>query len=84
MPVYEYVCTTCSHKFDKIQPMGATGAECPHCEQPAKKAISLFSATATSADGVPAPSGGHEWRRLLWGWLRLRVLSGPAPQKPRL
>ena len=58
MPVYEYVCTTCSHKFDKIQPMGSTAAECPHCEQPARKAISLFTATATSENGLPTPVAG--------------------------
>ena len=59
MPLYEYVCTTCSHKFDKIQPMGSTEAECPHCEQPAKKVISLFTATATASEGgVPAPVAG--------------------------
>ena len=58
MPVYEYVCATCNHKFDKIQPMGSVEAECPHCEQPARKSISLFSATATSEGGAPVPVAG--------------------------
>ncbi len=58
MPIYEYVCSTCRHKFDKIQPMGADGAECPRCEQPAQRAISLFSATSTGEGGEPAPVAG--------------------------
>ena len=33
MPLYEYFCPTCDNKFDKLQPMSATGAECPVCEQ---------------------------------------------------
>ena len=40
MPIYEYACPTCGHKFEKLQSMSATGADCPHCEQPAKRAIS--------------------------------------------
>ena len=58
MPIYEYVCPTCSHKFDKLQPMNADGAECPHCEQPAKKAISLFSAVGGDGEPVAMPSMG--------------------------
>ncbi|PKB71505.1 MAG: hypothetical protein BZY87_05085 [SAR202 cluster bacterium Io17-Chloro-G6] len=46
MPLYEYLCPTCDHKFDKLQPMSATGADCPNCEQPAKRAISVFAAVS--------------------------------------
>ena len=58
MPLYEYVCPTCRHQFDKIQPMGTVVAECPQCEQPANKAISLSSAVATAEGGEPAPVAG--------------------------
>ena len=58
MPLYEYVCTTCTHKFDKLQSMASDGAECPHCEQPAKRVISLFAAVSTGGDGEPAPISG--------------------------
>ncbi len=71
MPIYEYACPTCGHKFEKLQPMSATGAECPICEQPAKRAISVFAAMS-KGDGfasdmadlggepMPAPIGhGH-------------------------
>ncbi len=43
MPLYEYHCPTCGNRFDKLQPMSASGADCPNCEQPARRAISVFS-----------------------------------------
>ena len=67
MPIYEYHCPTCSHKFDKLQPMNAAGADCPVCEQPAKRAISVFAAISSgesSGSGefnpmpMPPMSGG--------------------------
>ena len=58
MPLYEYICTTCNHKFDKLQSMASNGAECPRCEQPAKRAISLFAAVSTGENGEVAPVSG--------------------------
>ena len=52
MPLYEYHCPTCQNKFEKLQPMSATGADCPNCEQPAKRAISVF---ARVSSGAPEP-----------------------------
>ena len=43
MPLYEYLCPTCDYKFEKLQPMGADGADCVNCEQPARRAISVFA-----------------------------------------
>ena len=68
MPIYEYSCPTCGFRFEKLQSMSATGADCPHCEQPAKRAISVFAAMS-KGDGfasdmadlggspMPAPVG---------------------------
>ncbi len=65
MPIYEYHCPTCSHNFDKLQPMSASGADCPVCEQPAKRAISVFASVSKGESSIsdfsslPAmPSGG--------------------------
>ena len=67
MPLYEYHCPSCQHRFDKLQPMSAAGADCPRCEQPAKRAISVFAAISAGAgygsDGSPLnlpplPGGG--------------------------
>ena len=51
MPIYEYACASCEHKFDKLQSITAAGADCPRCGQPARRAISLFSAVSTSNGG---------------------------------
>ena len=53
MPLYEYHCPTCSHNFDKLQSMSATGADCPRCEQPAKRAISVFASVSRGDSGSP-------------------------------
>ena len=65
MPLYEYICTTCDHKFEQLQPMNSAGADCPNCEQPAKREISVFasiskggSETPTSLSPLPPLGGG--------------------------
>ena len=76
MPLYEYHCPRCSHKFEKLQPMSATGADCPNCEQPAKRAISMFAPGGRRDRGPrfrPRPPAAAE-RRWLWR-LRLRPRS---------
>jgi putative FmdB family regulatory protein len=59
MPLYEYRCPTCQHKFEKLQPMSAKGADCPVCEQPARRAISVFAAVskgeASGLESSPLP-----------------------------
>jgi putative FmdB family regulatory protein len=63
MPIYEYYCPTCGNKFQKLQSMSADGSDCPVCEQPANRAISVF-ASVTRGDfaggqaGPPPPLGG--------------------------
>ncbi|MBI9051458.1 MAG: zinc ribbon domain-containing protein [Anaerolineaceae bacterium] len=51
MPIYEYICQTCGHPFEKM--VGFSQAdqlpECPHCKSPqTSKRISLF---ASRSDG---------------------------------
>jgi putative FmdB family regulatory protein len=64
MPLYEYHCPTCRNKFEKLQPMSsAAAADCPVCEQPARRAISVFAPMSRGeASGEPGPlpplSGG--------------------------
>jgi putative FmdB family regulatory protein len=64
MPLYEYHCPTCHHKFEKLQPMSASGADCPVCEQPARRAISVFASVSKGELGgmesrpLPPMSGG--------------------------
>ena len=64
MPLYEYHCPTCSYRFEKLQPMSAAGADCPNCEQPAKRAISVFARVGGASEepsfgaGPLPPLGG--------------------------
>lgn len=38
MPIYEYECTECSHRFDKKQGFhDEPKADCPKCNHPAKR-----------------------------------------------
>ena len=45
MPIYEYRCTACSHKFERLQGIDEPDPElCPACEQPdVKRLISASS-----------------------------------------
>jgi putative FmdB family regulatory protein len=56
MPLYEYLCSSCSHKFQKLQPMSASGADCPNCEQPARRTLSVFAAHSRGQAGASQPS----------------------------
>lgn len=31
MPIYEYVCTRCDHRFERLQPVGSPPEPCPRC-----------------------------------------------------
>ncbi|MBN1464215.1 zinc ribbon domain-containing protein [candidate division KSB1 bacterium] len=48
MPIYEYKCTACGHRFDVLQRMGEDGADlsCPLCGAPAPE--KMLSTCATS------------------------------------
>jgi len=61
MPLYEYRCEACGHRFEVWQRMGAgsQGVSCPQCgSQEVKKVLSTFaSSTSASAPcGSPASS----------------------------
>ena len=52
MPIYEYLCTDCEHKLEKLQKMSdAPLTDCPACEQPALKRL-------ISAAGFRLKGGG--------------------------
>ena len=46
MPVYEYVCTTCRNRFEKLRPMDKMDDEapCPDCGNETSRALSVFAA----------------------------------------
>ena len=62
MPIYEYSCSKCGHRFDVLQRVGEDGSSvtCPKCG--AAKPEKMLSAFASSGGGssasYSAPSGG--------------------------
>lgn len=54
MPLYEYACSDCSHRFEILQRIGedADGLECPECES--AELEKQFSTFASSSDGASA------------------------------
>lgn len=61
MPIFEYVCTQCTHRFEAIV-LGGEAPHCPTCESDAlEKQLSVFavgsSAPRANAQFGPAPCG---------------------------
>ena len=57
MPLYEYICKNCDHRFEVLQRMGegASDLSCPKCgEKQAKKQFSTF---ASSSHGTASAAG---------------------------
>lgn len=62
MPLYEYKCQKCGHRFEVLQRLGegASGQTCPDCDHDeVSRLFSTFAAT-TANDGSSAsmPMGG--------------------------
>jgi putative FmdB family regulatory protein len=57
MPIYEYKCRKCAHRFDVLQKMGEDGKElkCPECstDNPTK----VFSTFASGDSSAKSSSG---------------------------
>jgi putative FmdB family regulatory protein len=61
MPLYEYRCRECGHRFEVLQRLGqgADGLECPHCGAPGvEKQFSTFSATGGESARTSSPGAG--------------------------
>ncbi len=62
MPLYEYHCDDCDHRFEALQRLGADRGEllCPRCgAENLEKLYSTFAASAQKSAGPsPAPAGG--------------------------
>lgn len=64
MPIYEYICKKCEHKFALLQSLypADNNTECPKCSsREVKKVISSFSCASSSGSdfsSMPSPSFG--------------------------
>ncbi len=60
MPIYEYRCTECDHRFEILQRLGEGAEEltCPGCGVPRlEKMFSTFAATTQGSPGGRLPCG---------------------------
>jgi putative FmdB family regulatory protein len=59
MPIFEYVCESCGHRFEAIV-MGSQEASCPKCNaHQLEQQLSKFSAhSKSSSASSPCASGG--------------------------
>ncbi|MBR6058927.1 MAG: zinc ribbon domain-containing protein [Victivallales bacterium] len=69
MPIYEYSCKDCGHKFSHLHKrLGESAPNCPNCDSVnVKKLFSTFSASMASAksscamaDSCPHAQEGHQ------------------------
>lgn len=62
MPLYEYRCRSCDHRFEVLQRMGENGDGliCPECGEshPARQLSTFASGSSSSSPGAFAGSGG--------------------------
>lgn len=57
MPLYEYQCSECGHRFEVLQRMGegADGLTCPRCDAPRpEKKFSTFASSTGAGSGAGA------------------------------
>ncbi|MBU3901712.1 zinc ribbon domain-containing protein [Patescibacteria group bacterium] len=55
MPIYEYACAACGHRFERIMKVGEAGPACPACgAKETKKQAASFrtNAWSTFLDGM--------------------------------
>lgn len=60
MPIYEYVCSVCSHRFDKLRPLSRMDddAPCPICAGDSERKLSVFAAFVSDGFGGASSVAG--------------------------
>jgi putative FmdB family regulatory protein len=61
MPLYEYQCANCAHRFEMLRPMSQADspAACPRCaEVGARRMISVFAAVGKDGGSSRMVAGG--------------------------
>lgn len=62
MPIYEYLCPECKHKFEVRKPFDKAGQEthCPKCGKVASRLFSRFASFSKDSAGVSSPIAGTD------------------------
>ena len=59
MPIYEYRCTACENKFEKLRPISKADDEtlCPVCNNNGQRILSTFAAFSKGSSGESSQLG---------------------------
>jgi len=64
MPIYEYQCTYCAFKFDRLMKMNSDKPRCPKCGDAVKKTVSkgsfILKGSGWYKDGYGLKKGGSD------------------------
>ncbi len=60
MPIYEYSCTICDNRFDRLRRMSQMddAAPCPDCGSESRRQLSVFAAFSNGGDGQMSAVAG--------------------------
>lgn len=61
MPIYEYECISCGHKFELLRKFSDDDSDikCPKCDkQETKRVISSFATSSSGSSYTPSSYGG--------------------------
>ena len=60
MPIYEFTCTVCATRFERLRPMSHMDDEapCPECDSDSRRELSVFSAFSSGPSGGASPIAG--------------------------
>ncbi|TET41986.1 MAG: zinc ribbon domain-containing protein [Dehalococcoidia bacterium] len=64
MPIYEYLCPECNHRFELLRRINQASedASCPHCNGRAKRIISPVPPSPQSALGPAEKEQFRKWK----------------------
>jgi putative FmdB family regulatory protein len=57
LPLYEFYCSSCRHKFERLCSYGVSVYACPQCGGESKKVFSTFRSGRSSSGGGRASGG---------------------------
>ncbi len=60
MPLYEYVCPECGHKFEMLKSLSRRDEDtaCPKCSHSAERVLSTFACFSKGKSGISNSIGG--------------------------
>lgn len=69
MPLYDFVCISCEHKFEDLIKINDSNPNCPECNSETKKLVSIFSGKVEgsehrSIDCIVGADAEKRWQKI--------------------